>query len=551
MPKRLPGSREEDSWLSERQLAGLKRADQADELGSPVPTQVVSNGEYFPLPQTLQQRQVELRIAELATEASRRLGMSRRRFLASSGGMAAAFIAMNEVFGRFFDVNPLELFAPAHAQGTVPRDLFVFDDQLHMIRESFSGPLALRAMSQGAGAAAAAAGFDKNPFNAEGLPDELGRPWAAWNPALGQTPITGANFHLAKFIKDVYLDSQVAVAILSNAPLGLFEPPGGAKPRIPRSVDESLSAMNLTGYQTAAVRDWVNGIAGSTRLLAHGQVFPGRQNLGFMQKQIDQFHPDSWKGYNIAYTAKLDDDPQSELKQWRLDDEQVAYPSFELIRNNRKELAAHPGFFNICHACFGPRFFDAEALQAIRAGKLRNGVPDLRWLTEFAQTSAPLKNVYAEIGTTFASCVVTFPSVCAHMLGQLVKYLGPERIVFGSDSLWYGAPQWQIEAFWRFQIPQEMAKKYGYPQLSAQDKRKILGLNSARLYKLPASIAAYQPVPGDYEARIPDRLKATLSYPGYSKPGSDRGDKLSKLREDYLAAGGYPSNRRYGWIDCA
>ena len=177
MQKRLPGSREEDSWLSERQLAGLARADQADELGSPVPTQVVSNGEYFPLPQTLQQRQVELRVAELAGQASRRLGMSRRRFLASSGGMAAAFIAMNEVFGRFFDGNPLELMGSAHAQGAVPRDLFVFDDQLHMIRESFSGPLALRAMSQGAGAAAAAAGFDRNPFNAEGLPDELGRPW--------------------------------------------------------------------------------------------------------------------------------------------------------------------------------------------------------------------------------------------------------------------------------------------------------------------------------------------------------------------------------------
>jgi len=60
-----------------------------DELRSPIPTQVVSNGEYFPLAQTLQQRQVEARIAELAGEASRRLGMSRRRFLASSGGMAA------------------------------------------------------------------------------------------------------------------------------------------------------------------------------------------------------------------------------------------------------------------------------------------------------------------------------------------------------------------------------------------------------------------------------------------------------------------------------
>src|SRR6185295_5083439 len=86
-----------------------------------------------------------------------------------------------------------------------------------------------------------------------------------------------------------------------------------------------------------------------------------------------------------------------------------------------------------------------------RRRKLRNGVPDLRLLTEFAQLSAPLKNVYAEIGTSFASCVVTFPSVCAHMLGQLLKYMGPERVVFGSDSLWYGAPQWQIEAFWRFQ----------------------------------------------------------------------------------------------------
>src|SRR2546421_8921699 len=169
MPKRLPGSREEDSWLSERQLAGLTRADQADELGSPVPTQVVSNGEYFPLPQTLQQRQVELRVAELATEAATRLGMSRRRFLASSAGMATAFIAMNEVFGRFFDVNPLEMLGAAHAQGTVPKDLFVFDDQLHMIRQSMSGPLALRALSQGQGEAAKGAGFDTNPFNAEGL----------------------------------------------------------------------------------------------------------------------------------------------------------------------------------------------------------------------------------------------------------------------------------------------------------------------------------------------------------------------------------------------
>jgi len=163
--------------------------------------------------------------------------------------------------------------------------------------------------------------------------------------------------------------------------------------------------------------------------------------------------------------------------------------------------------------------------------------------------------VYAEIGTSFASCVITFPSVCAHMLGQLLKYMGPERVVFGSDSLWYGAPQWQIEAFWRFQIPQDMARKYGYPALNEKVKREILGLNSARLYNLPTRVGAYKPLPADYERRIPDSLKATLNFPGFSKPGSDRGallspqnDKLTALREDYLAAGGHPANRRYGWV---
>jgi hypothetical protein len=100
-----------------------------------------------------------------------------------------------------------------------------------------------------------------------------------------------------------------------------------------------------------------------------------------------------------------------------------------------------------------------------------------------------------------------------------------------------------------------MARKYGYPMLNEKIKRQILGLNSARLYNLPNRVAAYKPVPADYERRIPDSLKATLNYPGFSKPGSDRGalyvpqdDKLAAVRKDYVAAGGHPENRRYGWI---
>src|ERR1700758_1879903 len=86
--------------LDDEQIAKCARADEGESLRSPVPTCMVSNGEYMPFPQTRQQKQVEARIAELADSASTKLGVDRRRFLASSGGMAAALIAMNEVFGH-------------------------------------------------------------------------------------------------------------------------------------------------------------------------------------------------------------------------------------------------------------------------------------------------------------------------------------------------------------------------------------------------------------------------------------------------------------------
>ena len=40
------------------------------------------------------------------------------------------------------------------------------------------------------------------------------------------------------------------------------------------------------------------------------------------------------------------------------------------------------------------------------------------------------------------------------------------RVNFGSDSLWYGSPQWQIEAFWRFQIPEKLQEKWDYPEIT-------------------------------------------------------------------------------------
>ena len=99
--KRYPGSREEDAWLSDEQLDQVAPAENEPFQG-PIPTRMISNGEYMPHPQTEKQKHVEQRIKELADRASKKLGISRRQFLSGSGGMAASFLAVNEVFGSKF-----------------------------------------------------------------------------------------------------------------------------------------------------------------------------------------------------------------------------------------------------------------------------------------------------------------------------------------------------------------------------------------------------------------------------------------------------------------
>ena len=150
--KRTPSSREEDAWLSDEQLSRVAPSE-AEPFHSPVPTRMVSNGEYMPHPQTNQQKHVEHRTKELAETAAKKLGISRRQFLAGTGGLAASFLAMNEVFGQtFFNVNPVEMFeSAAYAENGLPADVFVFDDQTHIVRTSSGGsPQALPRIGAGA-----------------------------------------------------------------------------------------------------------------------------------------------------------------------------------------------------------------------------------------------------------------------------------------------------------------------------------------------------------------------------------------------------------------
>jgi uncharacterized protein len=576
--RRIP----DDHLLADDEIARCERADSLDGAATPmpVPTQLVSNGEYPPLPQTTHQQRVEARVSDLAGIAARKLGISRRSFLMGSGGMAASFLAMNEIYGPYFDIDPLSMLVPeAYAQSGPPKDLFVFDDQLHMVRGSrFDAAAPLRALAQGPSST-----FSKsNPLNGKNQKDEHGDTWGVWNRELVGLPNSPENFLITQFIKDVYLDSQVNVGLLSNVPAGVVDPPGAVTPR---NIAEAQKGEILTAAQTAAARDFVNKVSGSPRMLAHALLYVGKGNLDYIRQQAEELKPDSWKGYNIGTSAKLDNDPLSPMRQWRHDDEAVAYPTFELIQSLYEKVKKEkPGFNNICvhkglvdnmpprpevghpsdlpkaakdwpklnfityHACIQPAFFMYDAYLQAKGTKMREGVPDIAWTTEYGVLCRDLPNTYAEIGTTWASAIVTFPTLAAHLMGQLLKFFGPDRVVFGSDSVWYGSPQWQIEALWRFQIPEAMQKQYGYPALTPETKRKILGLNSARLYGIrPGRNLAeqFKTVPKDYASKMTPAFRQLMEV---DKPIVGNLDNLDLMRQRYVEAGGGPDHLRYGWI---
>ena len=96
-------------------------------------------------------------------------------------------------------------------------------------------------------------------------------------------------------------------------------------------------------------------------------------------------------------------------------------------------------------------------------------------------------NVYAELGSTWRF-LMRDPDSAAHALGKLLKYLGPDNILWGTDSIWYGSPQDQIQAFRSFQISAELQERHGYPALTPDTRARIFGRNALRLYPVPDDV---------------------------------------------------------------
>lgn len=102
----------------------------------------------------------------------------------------------------------------------------------------------------------------------------------------------------------------------------------------------------------------------------------------------------------------------------------------------------------------------------------------------------PNSNVYAELGTTWRSILVN-PNDAAHLLGKLLKYVGTDNVLYGTDCVMSGNPQPQIDALRMFSISPALQQQFGYPELTTEVKRKILGLNGAKAYGIDPGKVRY------------------------------------------------------------
>src|SRR5204862_3593857 len=420
-------------------------------------------------------------------------------------GMAASFVAMNQVFGPLFDVSTAEAATPemANERAAAQSGQYVIDDQTHFLRDD------TRLM-----------GFVKQR-------ESIGK--FGWNRSIAEKEQAIGDLKYHNYVKEIYMDSDTKIAILSNSP------------------SEKPEDWFLPQDVVFKTRETVNKEVRARRMQAHFIIPPGWPGwLDQIDQAIEVHKPDSWKGYTVGDNTNKD----HANHPYHLDDEKLMYPFYEkAVKAGIKNICIHKGLFAPGAEKQYPHLLPFADVRDV--GKAAKDWPQLnfviyhsgyRWIgakpadgmAEFDQTGRSswvsdlaeipekygVTNVYGDLGQLFAWTAAAEPRLAAALMGMLVKGLGADHVVWGTDAVWTGAPQSQIEGLRRHEIPEDMQKKYGFAPLGPADspvKTAIFSGNSARLYGL------------EKHAEIV------------------RHDRLAALKTDYDRNGPGRSNLRYGY----
>ena len=480
-----------------------------------------ANGEFVPPPASPVVREAIRRANQEADVLSRRLGMSRRRFLASLGGSALTLMVLDAcasaeratrtttstttsttsttsttttsstttttlpptTTGGTYEVPPEATVEPEVAEQVLAGDEFVMDLQAHLLDYDLTPDQA----------------WDGTPF--------LGQLFPQVN--CGEAD-PRACFSIEAFLDLFFLQSDTSIAVLSAIPV-----PGP---------DNPLSAEVM-----AATQRMSDALCAEDRVLAHGQAMPNLGDPAAMLEGMagvrERYPIVAWKAYTHLPAAApffLDDhDP---------DGVPVGRPFLEAVRAvGPPVVCVHKGFRGVGGGSgrfadpvdVGPAAaanpdlsfvvyhsgFEADVAEGPYDPASPNGGVDRLVASLERAGVGPGRNVYAELGSTWRF-LMSRPDQAAHVLGKLLVAVGPENVVWGTDCLWYGSPQDQIQAFRAFAISEAFQEAFGYPALTPGVKAGILGRNAARLHGV-------EPVHRDctFSREELGRIRAELALP--------------------------------------
>jgi len=406
-----------------------------------------SNAEYEPIPLEPRNARANELAQQTVSRSAKRLDMPRRDFLVTAAGAAASLLAMNRANADdareagYFDLpadapEDLQL-----AEARLGKREFIFDVQGHYVPPRI----------------AASRKQECSQF------DYVSRDYMR---------CLGAD----DFVKDVFLDADTDMMVLSFVP-------------------SRRDAEPLTIEEADATRRIVDELEGTHRLLIHGRVNPNQAgDLEGMDELAETYGVSAWKTYT----------------QWGPDGE-----GFYLTDDTGLafiEKARDLGVKNICihkGIPFGRRSYEHSLCTDI--GPAAKQFPDVNFLIYHSgwipgEAEGPYdpdrgegldelirsveaaglgkgSNVYAELGSTWRGLMRDVDSA-AHGIGKLVKHLGEDNVLWGTDSIWYGSPQDQIQAFRSFQIADAVREEHGYPEITEDLRAKIFGLNALRPYNI-------------------------------------------------------------------
>lgn len=435
-----------------------------EDPGLPIKFGPCSNAEYDPAPLTPVQRETIRRaIAECERNATR-IGMSRRRFLLSLCGAATTLLTLNsctrealkrEPGGRY-NVSPEATLDEDAARETLSGQEFVFDIQGHLLE------------------------YDLNPtVNSEGA-----NFWSLFPQQNCGAEDPRDCYTIEQFLELMFIRSDTSMVVISALPIA------------PEGSPLSMEVMEETQRVAKALcRD--------DRVLVHALALPNvgelKANLDAMAAMAESQPISAWKVFT-HYPDLYDHNGAA----WRLDD---GDGSLAQVGDAFIKQAIDVGVPTICtHKGFSGGSSYATPIDVGGAARKHPDANFVVYHSGFDQTAegpydkatadvginrlissmrangiGPNENVYAELGSTWWYVMRT-PETAAHVIGKLLRYVGEDNVVWGTDCLFYGSPQDQIQALRTLEISAEYQERFGYPKLTDGIKAKILGLNGARLY---------------------------------------------------------------------